>query len=170
MALESDNPQEYWRAEQAARNRGIDIFAAQVHRIRSDPLGSDWFSAWQGASPERADQLVRLAAELLPLSEIATGPQDEHGIGPEWRAHSALDWTLQALRHYPGIGGELVPIGLQSPVTRNRNMALNILNEWPRDRWPSEARELAQRLATSDPNEQARNFAGEVLAGTAEHY
>ena len=168
VGLESDNPQEYWRAEQAARYRGIDVFATQVERIRRDPLGSDWFAAWQGASPERAEQLVRLAVDLLPLDAIATGPQDQLGLGPEWRAHTALDWTLQALRSYPGIGGELVPIGLRSPVTRNRNLALNILNEWPRDLWPSGAHELAQRLAASDPNERARAFAGEVLAGTAQ--
>jgi hypothetical protein len=168
LALESDNPAEYWRAEQAAGRRGIDIFATQVQRIRRDPLGSDWFAAWQGASPERAEQLVHLAAELLPLSAIAAGPQDNIGLGPEWRAHRALDWSLQALRNYPGIGGELVPIGLQSPVTRNRNMALNILNEWPRDEWPTGAHELARRLAASDPNERVRTFAGEVLAGSAQ--
>jgi hypothetical protein len=79
---------------------------------------------------------------------------------------AALDWTLQALRDYPGIGGNLVHIGLQSPVTRNRNMALNALNQWPRDLWPAGWQELAQQLAASDPNEQARAFAGEVLAGT----
>lgn len=168
LALESDNPQEYWRAEQAARNRGIDIFATQIQRIRRDPLGSDWFFAWQGASPDRAEKLAQLAAELLPLTVIATGPQDQHGLGPEWRAHTALDWTLQALRNYPGIGGELVPIALQSPVTRNRNMALSILNEWPRELWPTGALELAQRLAASDPNERARTFACEVVAGTAQ--
>jgi hypothetical protein len=166
LALESDSPQEYWRAEQAARIRGIDIFTIQIQRIRQDPLGSDWFAAWQGASSERAEQLVELATELLPLTAIATGPQDQLGFGPEWRAHAALDWTLQALRDYPGIGGNLVHIGLQSPVTRNRNMALNALNQWPRDLWPAGWQELAQQLAASDPNEQARAFAGEVLAGT----
>jgi hypothetical protein len=163
LALESDDPHEYWRAEQAAKNRGIDIFAKQVQRIRQDPLGSDWFAAWENASPERARQLVDLATELLPLAAIASGPQDQLGFGPEWRAHAALDWTLQALRHYPGIGGDLIPVGLRSPVTRNRNMALNILNAWPRELWPAGAQELAQQLAISDPNEHARGFADEVL-------
>jgi hypothetical protein len=45
-------------------------------------------------------------------------------------------------------------------------MALNALNQWPRDLWPAGWQELAQQLAASDPNEQARAFAGEVLAGT----
>ncbi|WP_332641948.1 hypothetical protein [Aeromicrobium sp.] len=164
--LESPDAVEYWRAEQAARRRGIDVFHIQVRRIRQDPFGQDWFAAWQGATPERAEELVNLATELLPLGDMGTGPQDLAGFGPEWRSHNALDWTLQALRSHPGVGAHLVLIGLQSPMTRNRNMSLNALSDWPREQWPPGAEELVQRLATADPNEHAREHAGEVLAGT----
>jgi hypothetical protein len=163
--LDSDDDTDYWLAEQAASRRGLDIFDIQVARIRRDPLGGGWFAAWQGADDVRAATLAALASDLLPLDEIATGPSDAIGLGPEWRAHGALDWSLQALRHHPGIGAELVLVGLRSPVVRNRNMSLNCLQQWPREQWPDGAIELARRLAESDPNEQAREFAAEVLAG-----
>lgn len=76
LALESEDPQEYWRAEQAARRLGMDVFAVQVQRIRSNPFGQDWFSAWQDATSGRAEQLAALAAELLPLEAIASGPDN----------------------------------------------------------------------------------------------
>ena len=124
-------------------------------------------SAWREADPERAELLVSMARELLPLDEIPTGPGGALGVGPEWRVHSALDWTLQALRDYVGFGSDLVVIGLQSPVVRNRNMSLNVLKAWPRDRWPEGAEPLAQELATSDPMDKTREFAVEILRSTA---
>lgn len=164
-ALDSDDDTDYWLAEQAARHRGLDIFDIQVARIRREPLGGGWYAAWQGADDVRAATLAALASELLPLDEIATGPSDAMGLGPGWQPHGALDWSLQALRDHPGIGAELVLVGLRSPVVRNRNMALNCLEQWPREQWPDGAIELARRLAESDPNEQAREFAAEILAG-----
>lgn len=163
--LDSDDGADSWLAEQAAKRRGLDIFDIQIARIRRDPLGSGWFAAWQGVDDARARTLAAVATELLPLDEIATGPGDAMGLGPGWQAHGALDWSLQALRDHPSVGADLVLTGLQSPVIRNRNMALNCLKEWPREQWPDGAIELARRLAESDPNEQAREFAAEVLAG-----
>jgi hypothetical protein len=168
VGLLSEDQAEFWRAEQAARKRGIDTFDIHVDRIREDPLGGPWFHAWQQADGDRAERLVALARDLLPLGVIPTGPSDELGMGPEWRPHSALDWTLQALRDRVGVGSDLVLLGLQSPVTRNRNMSLKVLEEWPSSAWPEGARQLAEHLAQSDPNERARELAAEVLSGASE--
>lgn len=168
VGLLSDDQAEFWRAEQAARRRGMDTFNIHVEKIREDPLGGPWFQAWNQADRERAELLVEMARELLPLDEIGTGPSDAHGLGPEWRAHSALDWTLQALRHHEGVGSDLVLLGLKSPVVRNRNMSLNVLKEWPPSAWPSGARQLAEQLAQGDPNEKTREFAAKVLSGESE--
>jgi hypothetical protein len=167
--LESSDRGEYWQAEQAAKQRGIDVFPAQVRHIQENPYCNDWFGAWQNATPERAELLVRLARELLPLRAIATGPTQELGLGPDWRAHAALDWSLQALRDHVGLGPDLVLVGLQSPVTRNRNMSLHILKEWPPGQWPAGTAQLVNQLAATDPDQRARSFAGEVLARTAPH-
>ncbi|WP_322936739.1 hypothetical protein [Nocardioides bizhenqiangii] len=162
VALLSDDGGEFWRADQAARRRGIDTYDIHLRRVREDPLGHGWFAAWQQADAVRAQALATLARALLPLDQIASGPADELGLGQEWRANSALDWSLQALRDHPGVGAELIVAGLQSPVTRNRNMALQALKEWPAARWPDRARDLVTALADHDPNPQTRELAGEV--------
>jgi hypothetical protein len=165
VGLLSTAPAEFWRAEQAARHRGIDTFDIHIARIEEEPLGGAWFHAWRQADRERAERLADLARDLLPLERIATGPADELGMGPVWRPHSALDWTLQALRDHVGVGPDLVLVGLRSPVTRNRNMSLNVLEAWPTSAWPDGARQLAETLARSDPNARTQRFAGEVLRG-----
>ena len=163
VGLLSNDRAEFWQAEQAARHRGIDTFELHVGKIREDPLGGAWFQAWAQADRLRAQQLVELVRQLLPLNEIGTGPADVLGMGLEWRTHAALDWTLQALRDHQAVGSDLVLVGLKSPVVRNRNMSLNILKAWSPAMWPVGARELAEDLAKGDPNEKVRMFAAEVL-------
>lgn len=165
VGLMSDDQAEFGQADMAALDRGIDTFDIQVAKIRKDPLGGPWFRAWQQADDSRAELLASLARQLLPLDEIPTGPSDALGLGPDWRPHAAFDWTLQALRNHVGVGPDLVLIGLQSPVVRNRNMSLNVLKAWPRESWPERARELAERLAAADPEEKTRAFAVEVVGG-----
>lgn len=166
VALLSDKPGEFRRADQAARRRGIDTYDIHLRRIREDPFGNAWFAAWQQADGVRAEELAALARDLLPLQEIASGPADELGLGHEWRVNAALDWSLQALREHPGVGAELIVAGLQSPVTRNRNMALNALKEWPEHLWPGDARGLLTALAAHDPNLRTRELAGELRGTT----
>jgi hypothetical protein len=152
-------------ARTVARDLGIDTFEVNLRRLQQDPLGHDWYDAWQDADTEKARRLVDLARNRLPLAEIATGPADELGFGPEFNAHGALGWSLEALSDHPGMGGDLLLVGLQSPVTRNRNMALNAFRQWPSETWPSEARGLIEAAAASDPNERTRELAGQVLRG-----
>jgi hypothetical protein len=100
--------------------------------------------------------LPGFAASALPLDEIATGPADSLGLGEKYAAHSALDWILQDLKRFPGRGWGFIETGLQSPVTRNRNMALNALLEWPRPSWPEQAPSLLARLRAIEPNQKLR--------------
>ena len=129
--LASTDPVELWQADQAARLHGIDTFDLLVTRIEDDPLNGPWFQAWQQADRGRAERLVALARDRLPLDEIATGPADEMGFGPGWLPHTALDWALERLGDHVGIGADLVLVGLRSPVTRNRNRSLDVLRRWP---------------------------------------
>ena len=158
----SGDASEFHLANWAARRRGMDTFAAHVARIRADPFDMAWFEAWQQADTGRARELAELARTLLPLSDIATGPGDELGLGVAWRAHRALDWTLQALRDHPGIGADLVLTGLRSPVTRNRNLALKALERWPRADWPPAALDAVLVVAGTDPNADTRKLAAEL--------
>ena len=154
-----------WKRRSVARDLGIDTFEVTFGRIEQHPLGSDWYDAWRDADTDRAHRLVELARTRLPLEEVASGSSNALGIGPGYEAHQALDWSLQALGSYPGIGGDLLVFGLQSPVTRNRNMALSALHKWPAASWPPEARALVEAADAADPNEDTRELAGRVLRG-----
>lgn len=161
-ALRSEDRGTFWSADQAARKLGIDTFDLLFERVMKDPIDGPWYQAWQQADGARARRLVGLARQTLPLDEIGTGSDNDLGIGRERRAHQALDWTLQALRDHPGLGGDLIIVGLRSPVTRNRNMALAALKEWPGQTWPPGAQAAVEGLASAEPNEKTRELAQET--------
>lgn len=161
--LRSGDRSVFWAAHQVASSRGIDTFDLLLRRLAVDPFGNGWFQAWQQADETRARQLVDLAREVLPLAEIGTGARDETGLGAPFSAHRALDWTLQALRNFPGLGGDLVSVALRSPVVRNRNLALMLLKAWPGAPWPCGSLEQVHHVAAADPVEATRRHAQELL-------
>ncbi|MCA0294944.1 MAG: hypothetical protein LCH96_06455 [Actinobacteria bacterium] len=161
--LAADDRTTFWKANEAARKRGIDTFDVVFGKVAADPFGTLWFAAWAQADAARAQRLVDLVHVAIPLEQIATGGADEPGGGDQFRPHRALDWTLQALRAFPGIGGDLLLVGLWSPMTRNRNMALNALAAWPATDWPLPARTVVTELATTDPDERTRKLAADAL-------
>jgi hypothetical protein len=162
VGLASDDEATFWVAEEIARERGSDTFDVLLNRLRADAYDTGWFFAWRQADSRRAEQLVELARTSLPLDEVAGAPADEMGLRPGWEVHAALDWSLQALRRHPGIGADLLLIGLGSPVVRNRNMALMALKDWPRDTWPAAAPALITEIARRDPCEDTRELAAEL--------
>jgi len=85
---------------------------------------------------ERIRQLVSFAESHLPLSDIATGPGDDMGFGPE----------------FEGIGTSLIRTALQSPVIRNRNLALKVLEAWRLDSWPSGIVDVLIKQQQTDPD------------------
>jgi hypothetical protein len=164
-ALLSEDDAEFAQAQGLAVTRGLDTFDALLPRIWKDPLDGPWYAAWREADRHRAERLCAAARALLPLELIASGAADELLGGPDRRPHTALEWTLTALRGHSGVGGDLLLVGLQSPVVRNRLMALKALHTWPRQAWPASAPDLVAALATHDPHERTRQYADRVLSG-----
>lgn len=154
-------------AGQAARTLGIDTFEVQIRKIAEDPLGGPWYDAWRQADEERAERLVDLARSRLPLEQIATGPGTALGFGPEWAPHSALDWTLQRLDSFPGVGRDLIQVAMRSPVVGHRYKALQTLRAWPVDAWPNNGTEILEVAAQGDPDEGVRSLAVDVLEAVA---
>lgn len=160
--MESPNQQTFWTATEAARALGIDIWEKYFERTRR---GEDyWYFIMQTDDPERIEMALRLAEESLPLAEIATGPAEEVGFGPEFQHHSALDFVLQELRRFPGQGWSLIQAGLRSPVIRNRNMAVHALAAWERSKWPEDAGALLARALEAEPDENTRELMRQALA------
>lgn len=163
--LESEDRQTFWLATEAAPRFGIETFDLHLDRVRTDPLDGAWYDAWKAADTEaRREALITLARETFQRHLIVTGASSNSiGLGRDFRAHMALDWTLQELRHHPGAGGDLVLLGLASPTVRNRNMSLTALHEWPRTDWPDAALDLLRQIAENDPNEHTRHLARELV-------
>ncbi|HEX5727530.1 MAG TPA: hypothetical protein VFX98_18805, partial [Longimicrobiaceae bacterium] len=153
-------------AAEAAGAIGLDPWDAYYARLAGGRGESgDWWHLARTPDAGRLERVVRLAEARLPLERIAAGPAEEMGLGPEFAAHSALDFVLQELGRLPGRGWALVRAGLRSPVVRNRNLAVNALAEWGREAWPPEAEPLLRTALAEEPNEGARDWLRRLLEG-----
>lgn len=83
---------------------------------------------------EYAGKLIRLFEERLPLEEMATGSGDEMGLEEAFADYRILIHMVQYLKNRPGMGLRLIRTALNAPVVNNRNMALNVLDEWVKDK------------------------------------
>lgn len=153
----------FFTATEAARLFGIDTWEVFFERVQRGE--DDWFFLMQTDDPIRIDRVVRLAEERLPLEDIATGPADELGMGLEFRAHRSLDFVLSHLDPFPGKGWPLIRAGLQSPVTRNRNIAVRVLAAWEKTNWPPEAELMLRHAMKAEPGEGTRESMRKALAG-----
>lgn len=163
--LRSLDSSTFYEANQAAKLLGIDTWGLHFERIKADPKTQGWWEVMQTNDPERIRKVVVLACKVLPLNEIASGPSDSLGLGEKYWAHSALDFVLQDLRKCPGDGWGLIQTGLQSPVIRNRNLALKALSAWPRSSWPDDAKSFLKNIEKIEPKDDVRKRIGDLLAG-----
>lgn len=155
--LASADERVFYKADAAAQDLGISTREIHFARVRAAPLkSSSWYRLLQQTEGDQIDEVLSFAEGVLPLQEIASGPKDALGFGDQYQAHRALDWILQDLKRFPERGWNLLRAGLQSPVTRNRNMALNALLEWPRAAWPAEAEWLLAAAWKAEPNKDLR--------------
>ncbi|MEV4535975.1 hypothetical protein AB0J82_19340 [Asanoa sp. NPDC049518] len=156
-ALESPDPVTSWRAERACAILEISTLHTLLRQLRAEPLESGkWFSAIRQADRQSIDDVIDLAVEVLPLDDVATGPGEELGLGPRWAAHQCLDFLVQDLDKWPGVGWPLISASLSSPVIRNRNMAVRALAAWPRSTWPNDAESRLQQAISLEPEHDVK--------------
>lgn len=162
-ALEGGGRQAFRDASRACEKLGIDPWPYFFRRTES---GEDyWWDLMRTTDDTRIERVLELGSELIPLERIATGPSNELGLGLEYSSHTALGFILQDLDRFPGKGWAFVAAGLQSPVIRNRNMALRVLSRWGDDGRPEKIENILIELASSEPNEDVRVRVGDLLAG-----
>jgi hypothetical protein len=166
--LEAESLETFHQADAAAQLLGIDAWLHHLRRVEANPSNSpSWFRLVQTEDPARFTQALQLARKLLPLNEIASGPAEEAGLGPEFDAHDTLLVVVQSLVDQPAgptegaehgdDGLDLIEMALQSPVTRVRRGALQVLAAWPGPTSESEVRSLLERAL-------AREVDAELLA------
>ena len=165
QGLGAADDRDFRQAKRAALQLGLDPWDAVFRRQQADPRSSFWWDLMQTEDVARVRRVVAHAEAALPLGDVATGPGTVLGVGGDYWAHSALDFVVQDLRRFPGEGWRLVDVALRSPVIRNRNMAVNALNAWPRDRWPAEACLALQRAEQAEPEPDVKTRMARLLAG-----
>lgn len=164
--LKSPDNVTYWYAKQAAKLLGIDLWENIWDRLQANPTNpSDWFDVTHYSKPEQAGQVISFALRNLPLDELVTGPGDSLGLGAAFATYSCLDTVITYLEDYPRQGEKIILTGLRSPVTRNRNMAIRVLDQWKRENWSPAIEKELLHLKDTEPNQTTREDLLKLLDG-----
>jgi hypothetical protein len=164
--LGSEDELTFAHADRAAKALGIATWNIHWRRLQEKPTDPGrWYHVMALCDGERIGPVVEFAEANIDLAAIATGAGDELGLGRGFEQHSCLDYVLQDLRRFPGKGRALIEAGLQSPVVRNRNMALNALAAWSREDWPSRLKDALEQAVRCEPNEDVRERMQKALRG-----
>ncbi len=156
-SLNTEDEQQFYEAGRAADYFALNTFDIHWQRVVARPIEAGrWFNVMQKANDKHIDKIVALAVRELPLDKIASGPADELGLGPQFGSHSGLDFVLQDLGRFPGKGWPLIEAGLQSPVVRNRSMALKAIDGWDKSAWPQSARLALEKAAAQEPDDDVK--------------
>lgn len=164
VMLQREDDPDFNNVLAAASFLDVDTWELLFERVRAGK--PYWFHIMKTKDASRIMRVVQFAEETLPLEKIASGPGDELGLSQEFEDRQTLDIVVQGLRHWPGYGTKLIRAALQSPVVRNRNMALYALQEWRREHWEDGIDEQLRELLNQEPNADTAELISTVLAGS----
>jgi hypothetical protein len=165
-ALNSQDELVFHEGDQSAKFLDIDTWDHHWRRLQEKPSDSGrWYHLMAIVDEARLPQVLAFAEKSIDLAQIATGPGDEMGLGPDFEPHTCLDYVLQELRRFPDYGAVFLEAGLKSPVVRNRNMALAALSEWEQSDRPSSALAVLKAAAAIEPVDDVRERMTRVLQG-----
>jgi hypothetical protein len=145
-------------AEEAARWLGDNTVPLMVARLREHPDDDHtWFEVAKLADEEQFEELVEMARDRVEVHE----PDDE-----QWRPN----WTIgihQEVERFPDKGWPLFRAQLESPILRDRHWGLGGLERVVDGHWPDEADAIVEAIARSDPDEEIRTRARDLLSRKA---
>jgi hypothetical protein len=131
----------------------MPVLAQALQHLERDPFNAYvWQWVISRCDTETAKDAVALAARVLPLDELASGPADSHGFGPEHAPDRALEAIVGGLREHPRIGLQLLECALSSRVTRVRAGALRTLRAWPQQPLPHQIHDRITAAVALEPN------------------
>lgn len=170
-ALNSDNDLIFWSGKKAAKALHIDIWNIVWTKLKRKPLESSlWYDVVHAAKSTNVDEVLQFAIDVLPLKELATGPRDSLGLDPEFIKHQSLDYVITFLENHPAKGEPILLAALWSPVTRNRNMAIKVLQKWGRTNWSESISTKLRHLSEIEPNKSTKENILCVLRGEELNY
>ena len=165
-ALQSEDHLVYWNGKQAAAKLNIDIWQIVWQRLMANPLDFGcWFDVIRLAKPEHAEQIIGFGIKELPLNELATGPKDSLGLGTKFTQYQCLDSLTTFLEDHPKKGEKVIIAALNCPVTRNRNVAIKVLDKWTRENWSESIKNQLEKLKEIEPNEDSKANVRRLLNG-----
>jgi hypothetical protein len=167
QGLASNDNIHFYLANRAAQSLGIDTWDVHWKKLQDNPLQDRlWFPVMERSNPENIESILDFAIRVLPFDQVAIGAADEMGFfGSEFATHRCLDVIVQSLRNYPNLGWPLIAASLQSPVIRNRNMALVALSKWDRSNWTAEIEEALLNAREAEPREDVKESIEKVVNG-----
>ena len=164
--LKSNDNVIYWNAKQAAEKLGIDLWETVWARLEEKPLdSSSWYDVTHYGKPEHSDKIIDFALKHLPFDELATGAKDSNGFGDNYNKHASLEYATTLLENFPKKGEKIVLTSLRNPVTRNRNMAIKVLDKWKQENWSSEIEKEIRHLREIEPNSDTKENIERLLNG-----
>lgn len=141
---------------------GINVWEEVYALALKDSEFDDWHVLADTQNIDQYKRLCELAQQRLPLDSIASGPKDELGLGSQFKDHMHLTMIVQNLRNFDEIFAEpLVAAALQSPVTNNRNMALNVIKTY--EQVPEMFIDIIKNNLAIDPNEKVKERYKKIL-------
>jgi len=168
--LGEDDPEVFYQADAAAQLLGVDSWPRHLERVEANPhsphSSASWFRLLQTTDDERFAQALARAQARMPLTEIAAGPAEESGIGPEFDTHDTLLVIIDALVDRPGRGVALIEAALASPVTRVRRGVLQVLSAWDEE-GDEVVRAVLGPVVGREPDAELAADMGKVLAGAS---
>lgn len=128
--LVRSNPFDY-NARTIAKTLKFDIWDEQFNIALKKEHFDDWFPLTLTNSKQQYMKLCELVEKRFDLQSLKKGPQDELGLNRKFSVYDDLSMIAQNLKSFNEIiGVEIVDTLLQSPLTRARNIALNVVESW----------------------------------------
>jgi hypothetical protein len=165
-ALKSDDNVIYWNAKQSAEKLGIDLWETVWFRLKEKPIDSFcWYDITHFTNSEHADKIIDFALNYLPFDELATGVKDSNGFGENYNKYASLEYATTFLENYPKKGEKIILTALKCPVTRNRYVAIKVLDKWKRINWSPEIEIEIRLLREMEPNKNTKENIERLLNG-----
>ena len=164
--LKSNDNVIYWNAKLAGEKLGIDLWETVWGKLEEKPIDSStWYDVTHYSKPEHSHKIIEFALEHLPFEELGTGAKDSNGFGDNYNKYASLEYATTFIENYPKMGEKIILTALKSPVTRNRNMAIRVLDKWKQENWSSEIEKEIKHLNQIEPNTDTKENIQRLLNG-----
>ena len=152
-----------------AKEIGLDYREDVFCAMKSDLKKRSHLCIYLMDDPVYKDRTLELFRKELSLADMKTSPGTTLGFGDKYWKQSAVEFVLQELKRYPLEGVDFVETGLQSEPIRCRNLALNALENWVKEKSTRlsellpEMQELLLTLREIEPDEKVKKRMDELI-------